>query len=260
MGKKVAIVGGYGQLGRQLQLVYDDAWVPTRQELDVTTMGYEDFGKLSQFDLVINCAAMHNLRACHESPQEAFAVNCMPQGMLGAVCKKLIYISTNYVFDGMKDDGDYLEHDCTRPLNVYGMTKLAGELSVLGYRRHLIIRTAGLYGPGGPSGKGMNFVDAVRSGQYKAIKDDEFINPTSCADLARAIKDHDDYLGILHMVNQPAMSWYEFAKMISTDVEPVSRNNIQDGLSRPKNGGMKSLYHLGMMSVKDALGEYLSLT
>ena len=104
----------------------------------------------------------------------------------------------------------------------------------------------------------MNFVDAVRDGKYTKVKNDEWINPTSCLDLARAIRRHQGREGILHLVNQPVMTWYEFATLIRDDVEAVPSSLFDDGIRRPKYGGMQSRYDTEMMTVEKALEEYLS--
>jgi dTDP-4-dehydrorhamnose reductase len=260
MGRKVAVLGGHGQLGRQLAKVYPGAYLPTSAELNITEP--EDVAQLYDYDLVINCAAMHDLRSCEEDKAMALFVNAMAVFTLGIVCKRLIHISTNYVFSG-KRKGGYNESQTPFPVNSYGMSKYIGEqcLHFLG-RDHLIVRTAGLYGPGGPSGKDFSFADAVRDGKYTRIKSDEWINPTSCIDLARGIKRFEEggATGVVHLVNYPCMTWYDFAKMIRDDVTPVSSREMYDGLFRPKFGCLSSVYDTGMMSVQEALDEYLRLT
>jgi len=255
MGESVVILGAHGQLGRQLQKIYPDAWMPTRDEFCIHEA--EKVKTLAGFDLTINCTAMHDLKECDQNPIMAVMTNAISVFSLGVAAQKLIHISTNYVFDG-KDNIIYDEAASTNPINVYGFTKRLGEnmLLVLG-KQHLIVRTAGLYGEGGPSGKGMNFVDAIRDGKYTRVKNDEWINPTSCLDLARAIKRNQDKVGILHLVNQPVMTWHEFATMIRKDVEAVPSSLFDDGIKRPKYGGIRSRYDTGMMTVQEALEEYL---
>lgn len=262
--RKVAIIGGAGQLGRQLLLEYPDAYAPRRDELDIND-ALQVMNALEGYDLVINCAAMHDMKKCEEVPAAAFMANAGAVLALAAVAKKLIHISTNYVFDGKPTAGvfntayGYYEHDATNPMSVYGASKRAGELIVLYTNpNHLVVRTSGLYGPGGPSGKNFNFVDAVKAGKYKRVKDDEWANQTSCADLARGIKRNEDRRGVLHLVNWPAMTWYEFARMINEGVEPVPRKEFDDGIYRPQYGGMCSIFDMSMMSTKDALDEYLA--
>lgn len=255
---RVAIIGASGQLGRQLVKEFPDAWTPSHAEFDVCTPSPEMTKMVSECDLVINCSAMHDLQACEKDPRMAFLVNSLGVFMLASVSRKLIHISTNYVFDGHSKYG-YYPDDIPNPISVYGMSKYAGEMAVLAMNntgtKHLVVRTAGLYGPGGPSGKGANFVDNVRAHKYRRIKDYEFSNQTSCVDLAKAIKRHHDREGVIHLVNEPAMSWYAFARLIWDDVEPVGDED-DDGL-RPHNGELLSDFDTGMLSAEKALSEYL---
>jgi dTDP-4-dehydrorhamnose reductase len=262
MHSNVAIIGGSGQLGRQLVKLYPGCFAPTSTELDLCYVE-KATKRLEEFDLVINCAAIHDMKECEEKPHGAFLVNAMAPYMLAMTCKKLIHISTAYVFgnDPVWPSGRR-ESDAPSPLSVYGTTKYLGELMIrLAGEQHLIVRTDALYGPGGPSGKPMSFVEGVRTRKYTQVKRDEFCNPTSCIDLARAIKRHEDKPGIIHLVNQPTESWYDFARMINPDVEPVPASQFDDGVKRPKDSGMCSTrFDTGMMSVEDALAEYLELT
>ena len=265
--RKVAILGASGQLGRQLVTHYPDAYTPTHEELDISEPDSIK-SQLSGYDMVINCAAMHDLKECHENPAKAMYVNAATMLVLASVVGKVIYISTNYVFDGLPTTNafdatyhGYSEMDRPQPINIYGASKRAGELIVLALnKRNLVIRTAGLYGPGGPSGKSFNFVDAVKAGKYTKIKYDEWSNQTSCIDLARGIKRNELTSGILHLVNTPAMTWFDFANLIGRDgIEPVSSNDMHDWLQRPKFGGMRSIFNTGMMGTEDALREYIEL-
>jgi dTDP-4-dehydrorhamnose reductase len=258
----VAILGGSGQLGRQLVKLYPGCYAPTSTELDLYDIEETASAKLAQFDLVINCAAMHDMKKCEWEPQEALFINALAPYTMALVCKKLIHISTAYVFgnDPVWPSGRH-EGDLPDPLSVYGMTKYLGECMIqLAGEQHLIVRTDALYGPGGPSGKPMSFVEGVRTGKYTRVKYDEFCNPTSCADLARAVRRHQNKLGIIHLVNQPSMSWFEFARLINPKVLSVAASEFDDGIKRPKDSGMTSKYDTGMMSVEEALAEYLELT
>ncbi len=264
MYSDVAILGGHGQLGRQLVKLYPGCYAPTSEELNLYDMESSTFYHLDEYRLVINCAAMHDMKKCEWEPHEAFLINALAPYTLAMICKKLIHISTAYVFGDCRQ-GSLLtvrqEGDTPDPLSVYGLTKYLGERMVwLAGRHHLIVRTNALYGPGGPSGKKMSFVDGVRSGKYTHIKRDEHCNPTSCIDLARAIQQHEGKSGIIHLVNQPGMSWYDFAWLINPDVRSVLASEFDDGIQRPANSKMISVYETGMMSVADALAEYLELT
>ena len=262
MHSNVAIIGGSGQLGRQLVKLFPGCYAPTSSELNLYDIG-DRMDDLAKFDLVINCAAMHDMKKCEFNPVEAAFINTMAPFTLAMFCQKLIHISTAYVFgnDPVWPEGRR-EGDPPNPLSVYGTTKYLGECMVrLAGEQHLIVRTDALYGPGGPSGKPMSFVEGVRSGKYTRVKKDEWCNPTSCVDLARAIKRHQHKSGIIHLVNQPTTSWYDFARSINPGIEPVPAIEFDDGIKRPKDSGMCSTrFDTGMMSVEDALVEYLELT
>ena len=261
MYNDVAIIGGHGQLGRQLVKLYPGCYAPTSAELDLYDMDSSAFDDLDEYRLVINCAAKHDMGECEFHPHEAFLINALAPYTIAMVCKKLIHISTAYVFGHCKPSRSrFSEDDVPDPLSVYGMTKYLGECMIgLGGEQHLIVRTNALYGPGGPSGKAMNFVEGVRSGKYTHVKVDEWCNPTSCIDLARAIQRHEGKSGVMHLVNQPGMSWWEFAAMIDQDVQPAPASMFDDGVKRPVNSKMISLHDTGMLSVGDALAEYLEL-
>ena len=262
MYSNVAIIGGSGQLGRQLVKLYPGCHAPTSAEFDLYDAS-ESADELSEFDLVINCAAMHDMKECEWNPANAVVINTMAPYVIALACQKLIHISTAYVFGRCRpSQSRFSENDIPDPQSVYGTTKYLGERLIgLAGKQHLIVRTNALYGPGGPSGKAMSFVDGVRSGKYTHVKVDEWCNPTSCIDLARAIKKYQDLQGVIHLVNQPGMSWWEFAAMINPDVQPVSASVFNDDVKRPVNSKMtSSLRNTGMLSVEEALVEYLELT
>lgn len=268
MEESVAIIGASGQLGRYLHRLYPNAWCPSHDDFDVMGLvhsgGYVNYGMrmaLSKYDVVIYCAALHDLRKCEEQSYGAMMMNAIIPMMLRDCCKRLVFISTNYVFDGTKDT-PYEQYDRPNPINVYGISKFAGEVMVLlgGYPiPPLIIRTAGLYGVGGASGKSANFVENVLSGKYKRVKDDEISNQTYCGDLARAIKDaiYKGLHGVHHVASSDPMTWYEFAKLIRDDVEPMPSSAFDDGIRRPRNGGLAVQAIHGMMSAREGLSAYL---
>lgn len=262
MHSSVAIIGGSGQLGRQLVKLYPGCYAPTSTELNLYDVASSVVDDLDEYSLVINCAAIHDMKKCEEYPHEAMLVNALAPYTLAMICEKLIHISTAYVFgdDGLHPD-DRDEGAKPDPLSAYGTTKYLGECMVrFAGKQHLIVRTDALYGPGGPSGKPLSFMEGVRTGKYTQVKRDEWCNPTSCVDLARAIKRHQDKSGVIHLVNQPTTSWYDFARTINPEIEPMPASEFDDGIKRPRDSGMTSKYNTGMMSVEDALAEYLELT
>src|SRR5262249_53364698 len=130
-------------------------------------------------------------------PAAACAVNAWGAGDLAAMCDRLgcalVHFSTDYVFGLDRDRRTpYVEADAPGPLSIYGLSKLAGEHQVRGRcRRHLVVRTCGLYGARGQGGKGGNFVETMlrlaAEGKPLRVVADQFCTPTSTTDLAAAV-------------------------------------------------------------------------
>src|SRR5579863_5527953 len=167
---KVAVIGANGQLGTDLCRVLTAQSVSvlplTRREIDVS-----DSAQVNQVlgsiraDVVISTAAFHKVEECEKQPVPSFAVNAIGPRNLALACRQnnvaLVHFSTDYVFDGIARR-PYTEADLPRPLNVYGVSKLAGEhMARLTWERHFVIRTCGLYGVAGSAGKGGNFVETM---------------------------------------------------------------------------------------------------
>lgn len=174
-------------------------------------------------DVVINAAAYNLVDDAEQSPDQAFAVNALGVRGLSLVCRdlgcRLIHFSTDYVFGLDRSRSQpYSETDTPGPVNVYGVSKLAGECFVRSLcPQHLVIRTCGLYGLKGSGGKGRNFVNTIaRLGQERDRVDvvsDQICTPTSVTDLAEATCRllHSDATGVLHVTNTGACSWHQFA-------------------------------------------------
>jgi dTDP-4-dehydrorhamnose reductase len=118
-----------------------------------------------QLNVVIRTAAYHKVEECEKQPVQSLAVNATAPRNLALACRQnnavLVHFSTDYVFDG-GERRPYTESDLPRPLNVYGISKLAGEHMVrLTWERHFVIRTCGLYDVAGSSGRGGNFVETM---------------------------------------------------------------------------------------------------
>lgn len=224
---RVVLTGAGGQLATDLAKVLQDHDLVglSHGDLDVC-----DAAQVSETllglrpHLVINTAAFHRVDDCETAVERAFAVNAHGVQNLALACKRvgavLLHLSTDYVFDGEKGE-PYWEDDVPRPINIYGISKLAGEL-IIRYilDRYFIIRTSGLYGVAGASGKGGNFVQTMlrlaREGQDIRVVDDQRLTPTYTADLARKIAwlmGSEGY-GTYHITNSGHCSWYEFAAKI----------------------------------------------
>jgi dTDP-4-dehydrorhamnose reductase len=247
---RTLITGGGGQLASDLvELLGDDAVAFSHAELDVA-----DTEALARAldevapDLVINCAAFHNLDVCEAEPDQAWAVNVRAVREMAARVPRLVHLSTNYVFDGRRPE-PYGEDDVPAPRSVYAITKLAGEHAALAYgQRVLIVRAAGLYGLHGSVSKGGNFVQrmlarARETGALKMVADQR-LQPTFTADLATAILDavERDVTGVLHLTASGACSWHEFTVAImelagvDVPVEAVATVVPLGGVDRPLNG------------------------
>lgn len=198
-------------------------------------------------DVVVHCAAWTAVDAAEEEENIAKvrAVNVDGTRNIAAVCKKLdckmIYISTDYVFDGQGDKP--WDPDCKAysPLNVYGQTKLEGELAVAEtLKKYFIVRIAWVFGV-----NGKNFIKTMLSlGQkYDTVRvvNDQIGTPTYTYDLARLLTDmaESDKYGYYHATNEGGyISWYDFACEIfrragySTKVVPVT--TAEYGLSKAR--------------------------
>lgn len=253
---RILLVGGSGQLGRSLQ---DVKWpsnynllIPSRSELDIASRdAVETYLEIHRPDAIINAAAWTDVVGAEAHPEECFNINT--HGVENLVrCSVdnrviLIHISTDYVFDGKKEN-PYDEADAPNPLNVYGKSKLAAEevIQNSGKSQFYIIRTSWLY-----SKYGKNFVKSIahkaHSEEAATITDDQFGSPTSAQDLAQGIASilsQKPPFGLYHFSNAGSISWYEFGKKIyeltNTDLIKVSpRNSKLDAVVRPVRSTFK---------------------
>lgn len=244
------ILGGGGQLASDLQsLLGQEARSYAHSELDIcdaaaVDRAYAEVGP----EIVINCAAFHNVDLCETEPEQAWRVNVNAVKELAARGVPLVHLSTNYVFDGRRED-PYGEADPTSPRSIYALTKLAGEHAALAYgERTLIVRSAGLYGLYGSASKGGNFVQrmvarAREQGSLRMVSDQR-LQPTFTADLAAAIHAavRADATGVVHLVASGECSWLEFTHAIMEEVgievpiEAVTTTTPAGGADRPLNG------------------------
>jgi dTDP-4-dehydrorhamnose reductase len=168
--KRVAIFGSGGQLGVELKARLQASGYQVaafeRTTVDITDQAGVEH-TLAEFDpaLVFNAAAYNQVDVAENEPHAAFQVNALAVRNLALACRqvdaKLIHFSTDYVFDGLAGRA-YTEQDETHPLGAYAVSKLAGELYARAYLDQvLIIRTSGVYGPGGLHTARGNFVELM---------------------------------------------------------------------------------------------------
>ncbi len=276
---KVAIIGANGQLGSDLVEVFGENAIPlTHADLDVTDSESLKILKEIKPDIIINTAAYVKVDDAELNPNDAFNVNAIGALNVAKISNEInainVYISTDYVFDGKKNK-PYTEEDTPNPINVYGLSKYAGEIFILNYsKRYYIVRVASLYGKEGARGKGGNLVETMiqkaRCGEKIKVVSDMFMSPTYTKDVATMLKKFLEYTpqyGIYHMVNDGYCSWYEFAKEIfnilqwDVDMESIRSIDLKRLAKRPKFSALRNtkLEKLGlkMRCWKDALKDYL---
>ena len=197
-------------------------------------------------DIVIHTASYTDVDGCELNPEKAFTVNSEGTKNVTLACReceaKLVYISTDYVFDGEKSS-PYTEVDSPNPINVYGKSKCSGEAYVTALlSKWYIVRTAGLFGRGGK-----NFVDTIlklaQERDELRVVADQVGCPTFCenlADVLRRLILTGDY-GIYHMTNNGYCSWYEFASEIlkimnhdSVRLTPITSEELNRPANRPR--------------------------
>lgn len=219
----ILITGAKGMLGRTLarRLAAHRLCLTDLPEVDITRISMlERAVKEFQPQVILHCAAMTAVDTCETQADLAYQVNALGSANV-AVCAhragaRLIAISTDYVFDG-KLDRPYHEWDVPNPATVYGRTKLAGEEAIRAHcPDHTILRTAWLYGPGGPSFVHTMLKLGRESGAPLKVVDDQLGNPTSTDALATLIEWilENPVPGVIHASCEGETTWYGFAREI----------------------------------------------
>jgi dTDP-4-dehydrorhamnose reductase len=275
---KVLITGVRGQLGFDVEEECKSRGIiPVGvdiEDMDITdAVSTGQVIKAAAPDAVIHCAAYTAVDAAEDHEELCRKVNRDGTQNIADVCKELdipmMYISTDYVFDG-EGDKPWEPEDERHPLNVYGQTKYEGELAVQNtLEKYFILRITWVFGI-----NGKNFVRAILQkakelGELKVV-DDQIGSPTYTDDLARLMVDmiETDRYGIYHASNEGICSWYEFAcEIVKTGnvdarVIPVDSSVYPAKAKRPKNSRMskKKLVENGftlLPSWQDALSRYI---
>jgi len=219
--RSITIIGANGRLGAALAREYSrdfEVRAFGRNELDLGNLDHvRSIVSETEFDLLINCAALTNVDYCESHRDEAFLINAMAPGLIAKICRgksaRLIHISTDYVFDGNAAT-PYTEETKASPLGIYAESKLAGEDEVLKVSPdNLVVRLSWVFGPDKPS-----FIDQIiqRAQEHDAVAAvaDKFSSPTYTIDVVNwlLLALDNEAQGILHLCNSGACSWQEWAQ------------------------------------------------
>ena len=264
---RILVTGENGQLGRSIRKqVITDTKIDNnhssnnfifvgREELDLSSeSSISSYFKKNKFDIIINCAAYTAVDKAEREAELANQINHLAVKQLANIANKqkarLIHISTDYVFDG-ESDKPYIETDIPNPINVYSITKLAGEkaLQTIMLTNAIIVRTSWVY-----SEYGNNFVKTMlKLGKERdelSVVSDQIGSPTYATDLADVIlkiiknkkfRESDQTTQIYQYSNVGKISWYEFAKeifkieKIECEVNPVTSQQYPAPAKRPRN-------------------------
>ncbi len=260
----ILITGGNGQLGTELRKLLDEQQV-TYVSTDSSEMDITDAKQTRQVieelkpEVIYHCAAYTAVdKAEEESKALDELINVDGTRNVAEAAKAvgatLVYISTDYVFDGAKKEHTYKESDTPAPLNEYGRTKLLGEQAVAAIMdNYYIIRTSWVFG-----NYGNNFVFTMqrlsKSHSKLTVVNDQFGRPTwtrTLAEFMTFVVQKQAPFGIYHLSNEGSCSWYEFAKEILKDttveVAPVTSAEYPQKARRPQ-------YSVMDLSKAEALG------
>jgi dTDP-4-dehydrorhamnose reductase len=229
MNRRAVVFGAAGQLGVELVRELKErryavlAW--DRSQVDITDADAVERA-LAGYDaeVVFNAAAYNQVDVAEKEPQAAFLVNALAVRNLALGCRQvdaqLVHFSTDYVFDGMARH-PYVEEDMPHPLGAYAVSKLGGELYARAYlERALVVRTSGVFGPGGLGTARGNFVElmlrlAASSNPIRVVED-HVASPTYAPLLAARTIDMVErkFDGVYHVGGGIPISWFEFARLI----------------------------------------------
>jgi len=263
--KTILIIGKNGQLAQALlsqasSFDFNKIVAFNREELNVL-----DEVKLKEVladikpDIVVNTSTMQVMSQCENDPYGAFKINFLAVKNLANLCKEnkaiLVTFSSDYVFSGRQDRLNE-EIDKTEPLQMYGLSKLAGEYAVLTVYPEgtYVIRTCGLYGGlfGSPD-KGNFVLNMIKEAQAKdliEVSSDQIVSPTFADDLSKAVLKLLDLKaepGIYHLINEGSCSWYEFTQEIfklaniKKELRGVDRGGFSGNSNRPKFSALKNV-------------------
>ena len=250
---KIALIGANGQLGMDLQAAFANEECTALTHADIEIGDEESVNRIISTlkpDVVVNTAAYHKVDDCEKFPDRAYRINSLGALNLAKICDAnsatIVHISTDYVFDGEKR-APYAESDLPHPLNVYAVTKVAGEHFIrANAEQYFIVRTSGLYGHNPCRAKGgRNFIDTMlkiaKEKPEVRVVNDEVLTPTYTKALALQIRElvNTQAYGLYHATNNESCSWHEFAKEIfrlaglTVNLVPASSKDFPSSVKRP---------------------------
>ena len=274
----ILVTGSTGQLGsdvvKELLKRGYSTLSPNRSELNLCSEdNIRNYILNSNCEAIVHCAAYTQVDKAEDEKDLCIKINATATKHIVKCAKILdipmIYISTDYVFDGTKD-GEYTENDETNPINIYGESKLAGEKYVQEILdKYYIVRTSWVFNI-----NGKNFIETMlrlsKANNQLSIVNDQIGSPTYTRDLSRLLVDmlETSKYGLYHATNEGYCSWYEFADTIfklaniNIDIKAINSNEYASRAKRPLNSklskdklieyGFKPLPHW-----EDALKDYL---
>lgn len=259
--KKAVIFGGAGQLGIELAPVLRARGYEThsfeRGNVDITDAAKVD-QCISRIDpaVVLNAAAYNQVDVAEQEPQAAYLVNALAVRNLAIACRqadaRLVHFSTDYVFDGTAGRA-YTEDDPTHPTSAYAVSKLAGELYAQAYlEQPLIVRTSGVFGPGGVATARGNFIELMlrlaASGRTIRVVEDHVASPTYAPLLAERTADlvERGITGIVHVGGGTPISWFDYAQLIfdeaglHPELRATNEREYRTAARRPKYSALSN--------------------
>lgn len=285
MERRAVVFGASGQLGvelvRELKSRNYEVAAWDRAHADITDPAAVERA-LASFDahVVLNSAAYNQVDVAEKEPQAAFQVNALAVRNLALACRqidaRLVHFSTDYVFDGTATR-PYVEEDPTHPLGAYAVSKLAGELYAQAYLdRALIVRTSGVFGPGGLTTARGNFVELMLrlagSGQPIRVVEDHVASPAFAPYLAARTADllERNASGVFHVGGGTPISWFDFAQLIfetaklSPRLQRTNEREYRTPARRPKysplsNSKMEKSGVMAMPPLREAVETYFRL-
>ncbi|MCK5332396.1 dTDP-4-dehydrorhamnose reductase [Candidatus Parcubacteria bacterium] len=271
---KILILGYKGMLGHELVEVFtknNELILWDREQIDITKRD-DVLKKISKLkpDIVINSAAYTAVDKAESEKDAVYKVNGCAVGFLATVCKEidalLIHFSTDFVFNGENQHGYREDHPVSKPVNLYGRSKLLGEKMIADIDpRHYLVRTSWLFGK-----YGKNFPETMMrlAGESRDIKviNDQFGSPTYAKDLAEKVRElvaENKPSGIYHITNSNHCSWYELALKtfelsgFKPNVKPVKTEEFPLPAKRPIYSMLKNTKLSPMRTWEEALEAYL---